>query len=56
MIAAERGAVDVRSLEIIENAIAACGKFFLQAAEPGISNSGGVIYNRIAKRLCQRKE
>lgn len=27
MIAAERGAVDVRSLEIIENAIAACGKF-----------------------------
>ena len=35
---------------------AACGKFFLQAAEPGISIFGGVIYNKSAKRLCQRKE
>jgi len=42
--------------QLITRKNAACGKFFLQAAEPGISNSGGVIYNRIAKRLCQRKE
>jgi len=42
--------------QLITIKIAARGKFFLQAAEPGISIFGGVIYNKIAKRLCQRKE
>lgn len=35
MISEERGAVDLRSLEIIENAIEACGKFEFRADRYG---------------------